>query len=241
MRALSVLEPALEAVRVTRKFWLIWKHHETRRYHRIGQFDHLADGHYVFRYLPESANVAGFSPLLQFPEPDKIYVAAALPAFLSNRIMSPRRENYDEYLGWLGLDKNDPMVPVEILARTGGVRVTDTFHLVERFDEYAGLPMGRFFISGVRHRDHEAALGLSPGQQLQLKDEPDNSYNPRAILLAADGTEIGWVPDWLVDELHVLRERHELRVFVERVNPDSPARLAVLCRFEAHSRQGLPT
>ncbi|RRD04700.1 hypothetical protein EII34_09150 [Arachnia propionica] len=213
------------------KFRLIWKNPVDGGYHEVGQFEHLRDGRYVFAYREDVGSVDGFHPLLQFPDTGRPYVSEVLPAFFANRVMSRKRVNYGEYVGWLGLTED--ALPVEILARTGGGRETDTFHVVDSFEEHDGRCEGWFFISGVRHQNEAVARELKVGDQLELCDEPDNPVNPRAILLTTDGTPVGWVPDWLVDTVHRLRETNEVEVFVDQVNLDAPSRLAVLCRLEA--------
>lgn len=74
---------------------------------------------------------------------------------------------------------------------------------------------------------------LQKGQELDLRDEPDNPVNERAVLLNADGRPVGYIPDWLVDDVHRLRTEGAVRVYVDKVNPDAPDRLAVLCRLVA--------
>lgn len=219
-----------DAALVTRKLQLIWKHPVSRRYHRIGQFEALQDGRYAFGYVPGAAEIPDLTPLVQFPDLGRVYVSDALPAFLANRVMSKRRATYGQYLGWLGLGEDAP--PVEILARTGGERVTDTFHLVDSFDPVGGRVEGRFFVSGIRHRFGGELTAIRPGQHLRLVDDLQNPVNPHAILLADDETELGWVPDWLVSDVHAMRQRADVHVFVEQVNPDAPPHLAVLCRLE---------
>ena len=219
-----------DAALVTRKLRLIWKDPKTSRYHAVGQFESLSDGRYAFAYLPEAHDLSGFNPLIQFPEPARVYMFETLPAFLGNRVLSRRRSSYGEYVGWLGVAED--ATPMEILARTGGERATDTFHVVDAFEEVDGRCEGRFFISGIRHRDPSAVDRLVPGQELSLRDEPGNPVNPQAILLTATGSEVGWVPDWLVETIHALRARRAIRVQVERLNPQAPLRLAVLCQLE---------
>lgn len=75
--------------------------------------------------------------------------------------------------------------------------------------------------------------GLSAEQELELDDQPDNPHNDRAIRLLSGGRQVGWIPDWLVDDVHRLREEGSVRVYVEQVNPDAPPYLALLCRLEA--------
>ena len=125
-----------QEVRADRKFRLIWKNPDDGGYHEVGQFMHLRDGRYVFAYRQDVGSVDGFHPLLQFPDTGRTYVSEVLPAFFANRVMSRKRVNYGEYVGWLGLTED--ALPVEILARTGGGRATDTFHVVDSFEEHDG-------------------------------------------------------------------------------------------------------
>jgi hypothetical protein len=69
---------------------------------------------------------------------------------------------------------------------------------------------------------------------LRLRDEPDNPINPKAIVLEASGGIVGWVPDYLLDELHKSRDNgNEFSAFVEHANgPEIPWHLRLLCRLE---------
>lgn len=224
--------PVEAQVYATRKLRLIWKDPVSSRYFQVGSFESLSDETYSFSYIPEAEDVDGFHSLVQFPDLRKTYISEVLPAFFANRVMSPKRPSYEQYLGWLGLGDDAP--PIEILARTGGGRVTDTFHLVDSFDLSDGVCEGRFFVSGIRHQDQEISLdSLHIGQELSLQPDPDNFINPLAILLTARGEQVGWVPDWLVDDVHYLREKMAVTVHIEQINKDAPSRLAVLCRLSA--------
>lgn len=229
MRSVLDASHPKDAALVTKKLHLVWKDPETRRYHRVGQFESLQDGRYAFAYLHGAQILHGFSPLVQYPDLSRVYLSAELPAFFANRVMSSKRPSYDSYLAWLGLDSEAP--PVEILARTGGGRATDTFHLVDTFEAVNGRSEGVFFVSGIRYKDADWQ-NLIHGQHLDLVDDADNPVNAKAILLTSDGTELGWVPDWLVDDLQGFRSagRH-LSVAVEQVNTDAPPHLAVQCRL----------
>jgi hypothetical protein len=149
--------------------------------------------------------------------------------------MSPRRAGYREYLGWL--DLTDLPRPMEILVRTGGGRVTDTFHVVGSFLEHDGKRQGKFFASGISHiADADSRLKqLTVGDLLELRDDPGNPADPRAILLdARGGGKVGWVPNWLLDEVHGRRTPDSaLTVRVARVNLDAPAHLKLLRHLEA--------
>ena len=154
--------------------------------------------------------------------------------------MSHDRPQYSRYRARLGLEGDGADTPFEVLARTGGPRVTDTFHVVDplKTDE-DGKVVSPFFVSGVRYHAGSDVLieRLKPGAPVELRDEPDNPYNPRALLVdVAAGQPLRWVPDWLVEDIHVLRAQDpDLEVVVERCNPDAPAHLQLLCRISAQA------
>ena len=214
---------------------LIWKDPSTGRYHNVGWFTYTDDGQYRFQYSPHLPD--SFELLVQFPDTSKTYESKNLPAFFANRVMSRRRASYASYVSWLGLDTE--ALPVELLARTGGGRATDTFHLVASFGQGDGVSSGRFFVSGIQHVPNGAELVsvLSEGDQLTLVDEPENQYNPRAILVTHSDERLGWVPDWLVNDVHELRSHGDVQVQVEQINTEAPARLRVLCKLEFRSNR----
>jgi len=225
-----------------RRLFLIWQDPETRQLIKVGQLEELVDGHYVFTYLP-GARHDGFSPLVQYPEIDGWYPSTTLPAFFVNRVMSRSRPSYGEFRHWIGLDNEGSDTPFEVLVRTGGPRVTDTFHVVDDLTwTQGGRVVSRFLASGVRHVPGaaERLRGLAEGQRLGLRDEPENPVNPRAILIdVCSGEPVGFVPDWLVEDVHDLREcTDEFVVIAERVNIDAPAHLRLLCRIEARLSDG---
>lgn len=217
---------------------LIWQNPNTRAFVRVGALDQLVDGRYAFRYLDTARWDDDFQPLVEFPNLDAVYASRELPAFFSNRVMSRRRESYPAYRHWIGLDEPDADTPFEVLARTGAPRATDTFHVVDDLRPGPdGRVVSRFLASGVRHLSGatERLEQLPQGQQLELRDEPGNPVNNRAILIdMVAGAPVGYIPDWLVEDVHRLRDQApSLVLTAERVNPDAPPHLRLLCRLEA--------
>ena len=214
-----------------RRLLLIWQNPKTRMFVRVGELSHLVDGRYSFRYLESVSRDHDFFALDEYPFIDKTYVSESLPAFFANRVMSSGRESYKEYIGWLGLDSTAAAPPMEVLARTGGGKATDTFHVVEVPGQGVNEQVWcRFFASGVRHipTARDVLDALAPGMELQLKGDEENRVNPHALLLTSDGQSVGWIPDWLVQDLAELAEG-QVRVHVEKVNVDAPAHLRLLC------------
>lgn len=204
----------------------------------MGELTSLGGGEYGFAYTDGAGN-ADLVPLAEFPDLGASYVTRSLPAFFANRVMSSRRSSYRTYLSWLGL--GDAPTPMEILARTGGGRATDTFHVVDPFDPgEGGLRSGRFFACGLGHVDQiDAALSdVRPGHKLRLVDEPETPGTPLAIQLGAgrarDERTVGWVPDWLVGDAQEMRETYvDPTITVDRVNRDAPNHLKLLCLLVA--------
>lgn len=220
-----------------RKLFLIWQNPDTRQFIRVGVLSELVEGGYAFEYT-RGAQTDDFYPLVQFPDIEKIYVSKALPAFFVNRLMSKKRESYPAYLRAIGIDSPELDTPMELLARTGGPRASDTFHLVADFTAPDnGRIVSRFLASGVRHvaGSTDALSRVQPGDDLHLRAESDNPVNSRAQLVcAATGDALGYVPDWLLDDLERLVQRAQFyRVVAERVTPDADPHLRLLCRIEA--------
>ncbi|NLE78069.1 MAG: hypothetical protein GX610_00530 [Rhodococcus sp.] len=223
---------------VARKLFLIWQNPKSRQFVRVGALSELVDGRYGFEYTDDARSATDFHPLTQFPDLDRSYVSAGLPAFFVNRLMSRKRESFPEYLQSLGIDTADVDTPMELLARTGGPRATDTFHLVDDLTaDPDGTVTSRFLASGVRYVEGSAARlsTIQPGQHLQLRAEPDNPVNARAQLICvASGEPVGYVPDWLLTDLEDLQSRSNTFVVIaERVSPDAHPHLRLLCRIEA--------
>jgi len=223
-----------------RSLLLVWQNPESGRFVKVGQLDVLADGRFAFHYLPEAGSDPQFLELDEYPEKDAVYVSDDLPVFFSNRIMSADRPSYGQYLRWLGVEEIESVeLPIEVLARTGGRRVTDTFHIMDLPNRFEGNFSSRFFVSGIRHtRDADVVLAaLQSGAKLLLKLEESNKVNPKAVLIDnVEGKKIGYVPDWLCsDVFDLIKSGWSMTAIAEQVNPDAPAHVRVLCRIDARA------
>lgn len=228
----------------TRRLLLIWQDPETRAFAPVGALTlDPDDGSFVFRYIRRAERETAFRPLASFPDLRQVYRFADLPPFFDNRVMSPRRPDYPAYVRALDLSVGNAP-PFEVLARTGGSRVTDTFHVVaEPTQDAKGRVRTVFLAHGVRHI---AGAGdridrLSAGDPLALRSEPDNEHNALALLIDSEPDQpVGYVPDWMLDIVrrlaHVDRGH---RLTVELANgPETPPHLRLLCRLEAAADLG---
>lgn len=216
---------------------LIWQNPVNRAFRRVGELNMLEDGRYAFRYRG-GARDPEFYPLAEFPDVEAVYVSSELPAFFGNRVMSRHRDSYSDFCRWVGLSEPGADTPFEVLIRTGGPRATDTFHVVDDLRDAAdGRVLSRFLASGVRHiaGATERLAHMAPGTRLELREDHENPVNPRALLIdTVDGEPVAYIPDWLVEDVHRLRECAErLDVVAEQINTDAPPHLRLLCRLEA--------
>ena len=75
------------------------------------------------------------------------------------------------------------------------------------------LPITAFKVAGPRFYPYESAA-LQIGDQLKLKAEPDNSYDPNAIAVLKADIKIGHVPKTQTHEYHPHLDNPELEVII---------------------------
>lgn len=191
-----------------------------------------------FVYLKGAENHADFPGLPGLPDLHRSYESHSLFPVFHNRLMPRDRADYPSFVDQLDLSLDAD--PFEVLGRSEGIRETDR---IEVFPGPQLLVDGQlgvlFFARGIRHRPgvSEAVTELHVGDDLRLVPEPDNPVNPRAMLLnTRTGSDVGWVPDYLLDLIQDLEDLNgaPAAVRVEHVNPVSVApHLRLLCRMTA--------
>ncbi len=180
------------------RLFVLWTIPTVRRY-VIGQL-WRSEGYYFFGYrreLVREAIDAGFQLLPEFPEYKGLedpYRAPYLFRTFQQRIPPPSRSDYGQILESWGLSQSDD--PFEILARSGGILLTDRIELSEyrAVDDNLERPL-TFRLAGESHYQH-ASNDLAVGTRLSLRRQPDNILDPFAtvVLIAQDGRQVGWVP-----------------------------------------------
>jgi transcriptional regulator with XRE-family HTH domain len=234
--------PALRQHRAAhqkREYRVIWQDQATRALVHVGWLEFTGE-EFVFSYTEEAKATPVFKPFPPFPVFDEIYKSADLFPFFSVRLASTADPQFDAMLDALGLTRDDAL-PAELLARSPSDSPHDTIQVVPEPTE---MPDGRlvrtFLVSGIRHANEEdpeavsrTVAELAAGTPLHLVPEPDNPKNPLALQLTVDGTRVGWVPDYLVHEIHAhLDSGRSMSFVVERANgPDAPWHLRLLCRM----------
>ena len=178
---------------------VLWQNPTDRRFVPIGVF--RFDGTvYSFAYTRAAADVTAFRPLPGLPNLRQRYTSARIPAVFSQRVMSPSRIDFDDYVRGLGLDPSSA-TPWEQIVQSGGTRAGDTLQFMQMPRVENGRARARFFANGVKHipkgplavsgrkitvsaAQHEQALtALGPGDQTRLVREDHNPADPWACLI----------------------------------------------------------
>ncbi|WJL97038.1 hypothetical protein QSU92_07690 [Microbacterium sp. ET2] len=230
-----------------------WQQPSTRALRPVGVLSF--DGEvYRFSYLSSVHDLAGFRPLMGFPDLDKKYESAALFTLFKERVLDPSRPDYARYVTELDLDP-ERATPWELLTRSGGESAGDTLQL-QPFPRKTSAGWGcRAMVAGVRHLAlKEVDLGstrsgrysaeglerllsdLHAGDELHVTREIGNTWDPAAALLVTPtGDAIGYLPNWLARlvEPFTRSDSGRCHAHVERVNPlDAGWHLRVLFDLE---------
>jgi hypothetical protein len=218
-----------------RRLIVAWQDPSTRAYHTVGYLEVFDGPRFRFRYEPSiTQELESFQPFPNFPETSYEYESPELFPFFSNRVMSPKRPEYPSIVSALALG-ND-VTPIELLARSGGERATDTIQVfaIPEPDDH-GVVSLVFPAHGVRHirGAEERIQDLAAGAVLEFRDDPANEYNPHALLIVA-GEPVGWVPDFLLGMVRKLVSTYvPYQLTVEAASgPEVPYHFRLLCRLD---------
>ena len=223
--------------------FVAWQQPESRRYFPVGRLESGTgpeSARYEFAYIQGALDAAkeGFQPFLAFPELDRVYRSEELFPFFANRVMSRSRSDFADCVKRLGLDP-ETADEMSILARSGGVRATDSVELfpMPTFDSAAGCYRTHFLMHGFRHLEpdeQKRVLRLKQNERLELVPEPTNPNDPKAIRLkTCDASFVGYVPRYVLEDVWALADACSyIDVYVEHVNPPpSPIQQRLLCRM----------
>ena len=221
-----------------REFQVIWQDPTTRGLVPVGWLVFTGD-EFTFSYDDEVKKHERFQPFPAFPRLEETYRSADLFPYFALRLINAADPHYDAVLDALGLTHEDA-TPVELLARSPE-SPHDTIQVVPEPKQMSDGTLERIFlVSGIRHADErdpdtvsQLIEALPVDAPLDLVAEPDNAYNPQAIQLTANGKRVGWVPNYLLAEIHrYIDSGRSLSVTVLQANgPDAPPHLRLLCRL----------
>ncbi|ALL65775.1 HIRAN domain [Paraburkholderia caribensis MBA4] len=203
---------------------------------RLEREDHV----YRFLYTQGARRADGFRPFGNMTELDSVYFSDTLFPFFSNRLLAKSRPEYRDYLSWMNIDASasDPM---SMLAITGGLRGTDSLELFPMPTRTeAGKFEIEFFARGLRHFNQSCVLAvnaLETNDRLCLVRDLQNKADAYALFMRTENPIhlVGYVPRFYAKDLGILLERFpvDVEVRVQRVNPDAPLSMRLLCSVSA--------
>lgn len=229
-----------------RTFFLGWQDQQnSRRWYPVGRLDynpHNPD--FAFGYTKgalEAAKQSGFEPLYDFPDLNQVYRSKTLFPMFQNRVMTPQRRSFKDYLKQLAIEHSDPD-PMEILAVDGGYRRTDSFQVFPKIEKREnGAFRCRFFLHGWRHTNDSAQARL---QQLQAEEnlfvtiELTNPATQLAVQIQSEDYHmLGWAPRYLTGDLvHAIAfAPGDYAARVIQINPmPAPSKQRVLVELSGH-------
>jgi hypothetical protein len=227
-----------------RRFAVAWRNPSEPAISPVGTLTYTRDL-YRFGYLAAARDIEGFRPLLSFPDWSRSYESEALFPLFSQRVMDRKRPEFHGYLQ--ALDLPQTASDLDILGRSGGRRKGDNVQVVEApHVQPDGSTSHDFLIHGLRHTDvptdvREAALAnLQLGSILQIRAERQNPVNPNAmVVLAPDGTTLGWIPDLLLDYAQAVVATGGAKLTVRRANgPEVASEVRLVVRLAGFAPPG---
>ena len=220
--------------------FVAWQDPKSREWYPVGRLTH--DGRYRFVYTAGARVSPDFLPFGRMTDLYATYESESLFPLFTNRLLPKSRPEYADYLRWLDVNEDDPLSPLAILARSGGLRSTDS---LEIFPEPERTPDGyyevTFVVHGLRYLPKSAIdhiEQLKPGVRLYAMLDVQNPFHSLALALRTDlpPVFIGYCPRYLCKDFQKVLEfskPENAKVLVRKVNADAPPQYRVLCKFSA--------
>ncbi len=213
---------------------------QSRQWAPVGRLS-KDDNQYHFVYTQGARQLPNFTPFGRMADLKAEYVSEQLFPLFANRILAKSRPEYDDYLGWLGMNR-EKYDALDELARTGGLRATDSLEVFSCPQPTKNHSYEVFFFGrGLRYLHAEnprRVAELKPGDPLYLMQDIQNQHDKQALLLRTDDpvTLAGYAPRYFSAEFSQLLSTldvEKVKVVVEKVNLDAPLQYRILCRLVA--------
>jgi len=226
------------------KLILAWKNPENRQWIPIGCLEYK-ENKYYFNYT-NGAKTKNFQPFGQMNELKNTYSSENLFPIFKNRLLAKSRPEYEDYIKWLDISKNENAL-IE-LSRSRGIRATDELQLfpipeINSNGDYEVL----FFSHGISHiAEHyvKRLSKLNDNDKLLILKDVQNKVDPLALALRTqdDPVELlGYCPSFFTKDFNNLMEvngNKTVTISIKKVNYDAPLQLKLLCKFSTKWYKG---
>jgi hypothetical protein len=232
---------------LVRTLFVAWQDPVSRRIFPVARLTRRRSGEYELRYIGavRAAEQHGFTGLPGFEDREAWHVSPELPAIFRER-PAPRQRVPSEPAGQVAGASGELIgelldaTPISLFVRR---RPGDAAERLEAFAPPLRAADGRRWgvfearAVGRVQESLEVLAALAPHERVLVRAEPDNPYNSHALLIVRrDGAPLGYVPDYLANELAAVAgrpEQLELEVLESRRVTFAPAPVVyrVLCRY----------
>ncbi|EIW8467498.1 HIRAN domain-containing protein [Klebsiella pneumoniae] len=217
--------------------YVAWQAPDTRDWHVVGNLQERNSG-YVFKYTKGALKSSKFTKFSGMTDVRETYVSEELFPLFKNRLLSPRRPEYPRFIKWLGLEE-DSVNPIDILARSGGLRSTDQLQIFKKIEVDSNGKFEHFlFLHGLSYLNsmaNDRVSELQPGQVLRLCLDLQNEYDGDAVVVRADKPAeiVGYCPRYLSNDIKkmLLNDPKSVTLSVERISDDAPHNYRLLCKL----------
>ncbi|MGC1030311.1 HIRAN domain-containing protein [Pantoea agglomerans] len=217
--------------------YVAWQAPDTRDWHVVGNLQSRKSG-YVFKYTKGALTSSKFTKFSGMNDVSETYVSEDLFPLFKNRLLSPKRPEYPRFMSWLGLDNQDAE-PIDILARTGGMRSTDNLQIFKKIElDEDGNFEHYFFLHGLGYLDESAnrrVSELNPGEMLRLCLDLQNPYDSEAVVVRADKPAeiVGYCPRYFAKVIKslLINNPKSVSLVVEKISNDAPHNYRLLCKI----------
>ncbi len=221
----------------TNSVYVAWQAPDTRLWHVVGNLQECELG-YVFKYTKGALKSQKFTKFSGMNDVSETYVSEELFPLFKNRLLSPKRPEYPRFINWLGLI-GDSVKPIEILARSGGLRSTDQLQMFKKIDiDDSGNFEHFFFLHGLSHLNTMASNRVSKlkhGDMLHLCLDVQNTYDSEAVVVRADNPAeiVGYCPRYFTTDIKkmLLDKPTSVLLSVEKISEDAPHNYRLLCKL----------
>lgn len=223
--------------------YVAWRNPHKRSWYVVGQLSEEA-GVYTFQYTQGAKTAHQFDPFIGMDDLTRRYRSRQLFPVFQNRVLSEKRAEYPQFIRWLGLDEEQAKHPLNMLARSGGRRVTDHLQMfaMPQFDAQGRFEL-YFFLHGLAYRGEEVlkrARGMQMGDRLTLRAEEENLHDKQALAIYAEQPEqcLGYCPRFLTDLMGAALQSplEPLRVEVAQISEDAPLNYFLMCKASGRLR-----
>ena len=217
--------------------YVAWQEPDTRNWHVVGNLQERNSG-YVFKYTKGALKSSKFTRFSGMNDVRETYVSEELFPLFKNRLLSPRRPEYPRFIKWLGFE-DDSVNPIDILARSGGLRSTDPLQIFKKIEVDASGKFEHFFflhgLSYLNSMANDRVSELRPGENLRLCLDLQNEYDGDAVVVRADKPAeiVGYCPRYLSNDIKkmLLDDPKSVTLSVEKISDDAPHNYRLLCKL----------